>query len=394
MQMLFILAALVAHVGWANEIDNHLVGDPIVDCQDTMVSLTFTTEKPFTGRVYVQGLADDDRCSRNFATNTDQSKFSMMIQNGDCAMARQRVSGTLEGIMFSLTIVVSFHGTFVTKVDRAYRCMCFFRNIKRVTNLLDMSAIGTTELLDTAKMPTCTYSIHANARDGPLMRYGKVGDKIFHAWECDDESQGFLVHSCWVNDGRGNRFDLLDIDGCAVDPIIQADIKYDESLNKAYTESWGYKFSDTSVLNYQCVVELCKKAQGECDGLTPPSCGRGKRAVRAASMIIVNGTMTTPKHRKHDEATLKENEMDLVNAVDILDTLSADDLDEPTIPSELMRNLNGVPVYHPRHRLAADDRLCLSTPSFGILLAITVILFITSVVASSMLCYRSRFEKS
>jgi hypothetical protein len=71
-------------------------------------------------------------------------------------------------------------------------------------------------------------------------------------------------------------------------------------------------------------------------------------------------------------------------------SLPADDLDEPTIPSELMRNLNGVPVYHPRHRYAADDRLCLSTPSFGILLAITVILFITSVVASSMLCYRSR----
>jgi hypothetical protein len=204
---------------------------------------------------------------------------------------------------------------------------------------------------------------------------------------------GFLVHSCWVNDGRGNRFDLLDIDGCAVDPIIQPDIKYDESLNKAYVEAWGYKFSDTSVLNYQCVVELCKKAQGECDGLTPPSCGRGKRSARAANMMIVNATIT-PKHRKHDEVALKDNEMDLVSTVDILDTLSADDLDEPTIPSELMRNLNGVPVYHPRHRMSGEDRLCLSTPSFGILLAITVILFITSVVASSMLCYRSRFDKS
>jgi hypothetical protein len=85
----------------------------------------------------------------------------------------------------------------------------------------------------------------------------------------DPTLSGFLVHSCWVNDGRGNRFDLLDIDGCAVDPIIQPDIKYDESLNKAYVEAWGYKFSDTSVLNYQCVVELCKKAQGECDGELP-----------------------------------------------------------------------------------------------------------------------------
>lgn len=61
-----------------------------------MVSLTFQTRKPFTGRVYVRGLADDDRCSRNFASNVDQNKFSMMIQNGDCTMQRQRVTGSLE----------------------------------------------------------------------------------------------------------------------------------------------------------------------------------------------------------------------------------------------------------------------------------------------------------
>ena len=130
------------------------------------------------------------------------------------------------------------------------------------------------------------------------------------------------MHSCWVNDGRGNRFDLLDIDGCAVDPIIQPDVKYDESLTKAFTETWGYKFSDTSVLNYQCVVELCKKAQGECDGLTPPSCGRGKRSARAANMMVLNGTHQNTK-RKHDEVALKENEMDVISGMDILDTLSA-----------------------------------------------------------------------
>ena len=74
------------------------------------------------------------------------------------------------------------------------------------------------------------------------------------------------MHSCSVNDGRGNTFALHDIDGCSIDPIIQADISYEESLTKAYVETHGYKFSDTSVLNYQCVIELCKKAQGECDG--------------------------------------------------------------------------------------------------------------------------------
>lgn len=117
-------------------------------------------------------------------------------------MQRQRVSGALEGIVFSMVIVVSFHGTFETKNDRAFRCMCFFRNIKRVTNFLDVSNLGTTELLDTAKTATCFYSIHAESPSGPLARYAKVGDKIYHAWECDDPNQGILVHSCWVNDGN------------------------------------------------------------------------------------------------------------------------------------------------------------------------------------------------
>lgn len=67
-----------------------------MDCEETMVSLSFKTKKPFNGRVYVQGMAEDERCSRNFASNADQSKFSMMIQNGDCTMQRQRVTGKLE----------------------------------------------------------------------------------------------------------------------------------------------------------------------------------------------------------------------------------------------------------------------------------------------------------
>lgn len=385
----FIALLALASAALAVKIDNGLIGDPVVNCEDTMVSLTFTTEKPFTGRVYVKGLADDDRCSRNFATNTDKSKFSMMVQNGDCAMSRQRVSGTLEGIMFSLTVVVSFHGTFVTKVDRAYRCMCFFKSIKRVTNFIDMSDIGTTPLLDTLAPTTCTYAIKTGSPDGEDLRYGKVGDKIFHVWECDDEAQGFLVHSCWVNDGRGNRFDLMDIDGCAVDPIIQPDVKYDPSLRKAWVETHGYKFSDTSVLNYLCVLELCKKAQGECDGLTPPSCGRGKRSV---DTILVKANRPAPIGNQ-----LRDNEMDVVANMDILDNMEAEDLDKPRLTDDFLRTLNGQTLLTGRAGMISkyENQTCLSSPSFGLLIAITIILLITAVTSSAMLCARSRsVEKS
>jgi hypothetical protein len=397
MKILLLLPALICLVG-AGEIDNKLTGLPIVDCQDTAVSLTFNTDKPFTGRVYVKGLVDDDRCSRNFATNADQSKFSMQINQGDCSMQRQRVSGALEGLMFSLVIVVSFHGTFETKNDRAFRCMCFFRNIKRVTNFLDVSMLGTTELLDTAKMPNCLYTIHSQSPTGPLARYAKVGDLIYHVWECDDENQGILVHSCWVNDGKGQRFDLLDIDGCAVDPVIQPDVKYEPSLQKAFVETWAYKFSDTSVLDYQCVVELCKKAQGECNGLTPPVCGRGKRSVDGQKFIIHASNKTALLGARRQESN-RDNELDLLIDMNVLDTLD-EELGQSGVPQDLMDKLNSRSAigHHPRGGLLAaeafpSDRMCLSTPAFGMMIAITVILFLTSVITSTFMCLRTRNEK-
>lgn len=369
-----------------HEIDNHLAGPPVVDCMDTTVSLTFNTEKAFNGRVFVRGLADDDRCSRNFATNADQSKFSMVIANGDCAMQRQRVaSESLEGVMFSLVIVVSFHGTFVTKSDRAFRCMCFFRNIKRVTNFLDISQIGTTELLDTAKMPTCTYTIRTGSPSGELLRYAKVSDKIFHVWECDDKAQGFLVHSCWVNDGRGNRFDLLDIDGCAIDPIIQPDIKYEESLQKAYVETWGYKFSDTSVLNYQCVVELCKIAQGECKGLVPPNCGKGKKR-RDTSVALLTGKVGGKGRRDHTNAEA----LDLVANVDVLDTLEAD-LGTAGPSPDLLKKLNQFPQVSRMDQL--EPQHCFSSFSFALIMGIMGLLFICAFVSSIVLLMKSRSQK-
>ncbi|VDK33815.1 unnamed protein product [Gongylonema pulchrum] len=37
-----------------------------------------------------------------------------------------------KGVEQSLTIVVSFHDTFITKVDRAFRCTCFYMEADRV----------------------------------------------------------------------------------------------------------------------------------------------------------------------------------------------------------------------------------------------------------------------
>ncbi|VDN84259.1 unnamed protein product [Brugia pahangi] len=173
-----------------------------VDCEDTMVSLTFRTRKPFTRRCYVL-----------------------------------------------FTIVV-------TRTDRAYRCMCFFRNIKRLTSDVDMSSIGITELMDAVQMPICTYK-------------------------------------------------SLDLDRCVIDPIIQPDVKYDGDLKKV---------KDTSVLNYQCVVE-CKKSAGECESLTPPTRTSNSRIRRSVvDTILEKGA--------HDISDLRNShQIDLVATISMLDNI-------------------------------------------------------------------------
>uniref|UniRef100_A0A0N5AWP3 ZP domain-containing protein n=1 Tax=Syphacia muris TaxID=451379 RepID=A0A0N5AWP3_9BILA len=253
-----------------------------------MISLTFQTKKPFTGRIYVRGLADNNRCSRSFSKNTNKNKFSMVIQTGDCPVKRRRFTGTAKGIMFSLTIVISFHGTFVTKYDKAYRCMCLFHNIKHLSSQIDMKSLNAADLIDVVRTPRCTYTIRRDNSSGPQVVYGIVGEKIYHVWECDNPNYGFLVHSCFVNDTTTTtRFDLIDIDGCAIDPIIQPDVEYLTNSSRAVVKTFGYKFSDTSVLNYHCVLELCKKSTGECDGLTPPQCQKQRRSIRSDSCSFI-----------------------------------------------------------------------------------------------------------
>ncbi|VDK48366.1 unnamed protein product [Cylicostephanus goldi] len=234
----------------ATACSRHSIENEIVDCEGSVVGLTFKTKKPFSGRVYVHGMAGDEKCSKAFLKNRNQSRLH------DAKTKGYRSS------------TVSFHGTFVTKADRAYRCICFFKNQKTLTNSIEMSPIGTTELLNTYSTPTCTYSIHSQAPDGPVVMSGTVGERIYHVWQCDSTS-GFLVHSCSVSDGRGERVDLIDVDGCAIDPTIQPDVLYED--DKAIVEVFGYKFSDATVLNYECILEICRSPL-ECEGLTPPKC--------------------------------------------------------------------------------------------------------------------------
>jgi len=51
---------------------------------------------------------------------------------------------------------------------------------KVVTNRFDVSMIPTTELIDTARMPLCTYTVRRGSVNGPIVTYASVGEPVFH----------------------------------------------------------------------------------------------------------------------------------------------------------------------------------------------------------------------
>ncbi|MFH4977453.1 hypothetical protein AB6A40_004162 [Gnathostoma spinigerum] len=73
----------------ASVFDNGVIGIPQVDCMENHVRLTFNTERPLTGRIFVKGMVDNDQCVKRFDGNMEKTVFFEM-DNGKCNMRRSR----------------------------------------------------------------------------------------------------------------------------------------------------------------------------------------------------------------------------------------------------------------------------------------------------------------
>ncbi|KRX91846.1 Cuticlin-1 [Trichinella pseudospiralis] len=245
------------------------------------MTMVFNTEKPFTGRIFVKGMAEKSECYKRYKDNKNSS-IVYKLKNGECNMHKQRRLGPQRGVEQSMTVIVSFHDTFVTKVDRAYRCTCFFMETDRiVTSEFEVSNLATTDLIDTARMPTCTYKVRRGSINGPGVNFAKVGEEVYHVWQCDSGSLTILKHLITIpfQQMRLVHFHLQICSECwctvamsMTEPTIVNDLTYNEITNQAFVASNVFKFADKANVYFQCSISLCMKSDGICRGLTPPLC--------------------------------------------------------------------------------------------------------------------------
>ncbi|KAK0422839.1 hypothetical protein QR680_007817 [Steinernema hermaphroditum] len=272
-----LVLALTAKV-FCFQIENGVIGQPEVECGVDSIGVQIITERPFGGRLYVQGESENPDCVSAFRDGEkiiSPGSVNFNLRFGACNMRRQRTLNP-RGVTYSFTLVVSFHPVFVTGVDKAYNVRCFFmESVKAVDTALDVSRL-TTQLIDHRfELPTCTYNLK-QGYDGPFLRFANVGERVTHVWQCDQVAgfvYGMLIHSCYVDDGHGNKFDLIDDRGCGLDKYLLPEIVYDEHSITAYANTHVFKYADKVQLYFTCTVQLCFKHDGGCDGVTPPNCG-------------------------------------------------------------------------------------------------------------------------
>uniref|UniRef100_A0A0N5ARK5 ZP domain-containing protein n=1 Tax=Syphacia muris TaxID=451379 RepID=A0A0N5ARK5_9BILA len=245
-------------------IDNGVEGDPEIECGPTSITVNFNTQKAFEGHVYVKGLFSEQGC-RNSETGRQVAGITLPFET--CNVARTR-SLNPKGIFVTTTVVISFHPHFVTKIDRAYRIQCFYTEAdKTVSADVAVSDLTTAFHSQSVPMPICKYEILLNGPDGTPVSYAEIGQQVYHKWTCSSETTDtfcMVVHSCFVDDGNGDKVNIINDEGCALDRYVLNNLDYPSDL-VAGQEAHIYKYADRSQLFYQCQITITiKEPNTEC----------------------------------------------------------------------------------------------------------------------------------
>ncbi|KAI6183707.1 Zona pellucida domain-containing protein [Aphelenchoides bicaudatus] len=252
---------------------------PRLECLSDAMRMHFVPGSlPFSGHVYVKGFFFSQNCHLDYTRHLLTDPFYLHVPyNSTCQVHREKVNNPA-GQSFSIVLIIQHHPLFVTQSDKAFSVSCLYRDHpNELGQKLEIGDITTQRIQEEPPNPDCTYEVLAGGIQGQVVKFASIGDILVHRWTCETgtllKEQGILVHSCFVRDGLGNEFPLLNERGCVTDgSLMSQQLTYTEKLNTCYTPINAFKFADQMIVYFSCQITLCKKAEDGCEGITPPVC--------------------------------------------------------------------------------------------------------------------------
>ncbi|CEF71508.1 Zona pellucida domain-containing protein [Strongyloides ratti] len=291
----------------SNQLDflsNSIIGEPEINCGHGEIKFNIHTKNGTPSTIFVKGNSENEECSFKNTLNAT-------IQLDKCNMRRKREVNP-DGVAYSMTVIVQMHPLFITKLDRAYNVHCFYMEASKNVNLEMQVSDLTTVVLDTVpEMPQCSYSVHRDSPNGPVIHYAHIGMSIYHVWDCPSTVYAMLVHSCQVFDGQGNEQMLVDNDGCSTDKYLMPELTYNDDKSKTFASSSAFNFPDRNSVYFKCQIKLCYKTSDDCSQIVPPRCGDNRNINKTTINMIdedLNEDQLIGTTTEHTEKVYKEEQ--------------------------------------------------------------------------------------
>lgn len=281
----------------------------------------------------------EERRSRR-ATNS----IRLEVPVNSCNTKRDRKLNP-PSVVVSLIAVVSFHDSFITKLDKAYHIQCAYAEAeKTVSTDLDVDMNDEQEINGTMEPPTCDYLISDS--NGYSVQNSLVGELVRHQWTCKggiSKKLKMLVHQCFVKDGAGQQYEVIDEHGCTLDrPMLQTPTYSDDGMS-AQVDAYIFKFPDRSTVDFRCTITFCSVEDAECQVMTPPRCDSNNNLLRR-------------KRSSHNLPSMSLH----ANSLTVFDIDSSKSDSNQLLPS---------PSYLRKTLKEYEQQFCVSIASFGILIS-------------------------
>ncbi|KAL6726331.1 hypothetical protein Aduo_008316 [Ancylostoma duodenale] len=275
-------AELMKHVGFGCEglelgpdAKPRVRGATDVTCDANSITFTVRTQRPMHGLMYAQHFHDIPECS--LVNDGSSREVSITFHDGQCGLYKTP-SQSRDGYNFNITVILQFHPLIITRADQGLDVNCFFpqpltpQEMNRVTK-----SVADTD---------CSYRIHRYSPSQCVALDAKVGETLFHKWQCDSPPMyKYLVHDCWVKSERSS-VQILDNEGCEIDHHFLETPNYSR-FNKqgieeyVFQEMSVFKFPGEGNVIFHCKISLCDMdaAASPCIAQVPPRCPKKKTAI-------------------------------------------------------------------------------------------------------------------
>lgn len=337
----------------------------------------------FDGIIYVKGHSQDPKCRKMVSSSAPSEFVDFKVQFGNCDLIHRDGEA-------GFVLVIQKHPKLVTYRARAYHVKCVYNTGERTVTLgFNVSMITTSgTIANTGPPPTCLMSI--TSLEGREVTSAEIGQDLLLRVDVQPDSiYGGFARSCeakTMDDEGEYQYEVTDSNGCATDPSIFSDWKYDQHRKSLVARFNAFKFPSSNNLRFQCNIRVCFGScpAVNCNGID----AYGKRRRRREAPMIGGLNATANDYSLADGEGPTDGEL-----------IVTDTFKEGALREEIMVQSNAILTFdkqessslpQQQQKPAVEDIEFVCLPRLGIVMSIALtalFAMLAIAVASSCWCF-------